>query len=93
MSKLLGTSKISIRENKEEKYNLKNIKKKNLTTEFSPKTFRMSEIDRNRLKTLTLSLQEMTEKNLTESKVVRGLIAMYDVIDKEKLLQFICKTT
>ena len=95
MSKLQGNTKISNRsKNKKEPSTgpVTSVKSsKNVTTGLSPKTFRCTEMDRARLIELTNVLQSMTEKRLTESKVLRGLIALD--VDKDELLNSIKENT
>ena len=94
MSKLKGNTKIGNRgKNKRESSGpVTSVKSsKNVTTGLSPKTFRCTEMDRARLSELTNVLQTMTDKRLTESKVIRGLIAME--LDKEMLLNSIKDNT
>ena len=103
MSKLQGNTKLSRR--LEKKKAQKNVSEKpqaklttvkssrNVTTGLSPKTFRCTELDKAGLQELTEELQELTNKRLTESKVLRGLIAMRENLDKESLLKAIQENT
>ena len=67
--------------------------KKNVTTGLAPKTFRCTESEKAALQALTEQLQQLTQRPLTESKVLRGLIAMSDELDQRRLLQLIFENT
>ena len=94
MSKLQGNTKLNRRFEGKEKAKLTTVKSnRNVTTGLSPKTFRCTETDRAGLQELTDELQAMTNKQLTDAKVLRGLIAMRENLDKEALLQAIQENT
>ncbi len=95
MTKLKGNTKISARGKNDRAYPTEPVtsvkSSKNVTTGLSPKTFRCTKTDRARLIELTNVLQSMTEKRITESKVLRGLIALD--VDKNDLLNIIKENT
>ncbi|MBU2714100.1 hypothetical protein [Zooshikella harenae] len=102
MSKLTGTTNLNSRfSKKEEPEEIPQIKEKlttvktnrNVTTGLSPKPFRLTTDDISGLQELTEEIQSMTKKNITEAKVIRGLIGMRDKINKKKLLESIMHNT
>ncbi|MDE1465334.1 hypothetical protein [Spartinivicinus poritis] len=99
MSKLAGTTKLGERRNREvdapkEKEKLTTVKtNRNVTTGLSPKPFRLTADDISGLQELTEEIQSMTKKNITEAKVIRGLIGMRSKLNKKKLLESIMENT
>jgi len=100
MAKLKGSSKLSTKVDNQEV-----VKKKeslttsairtNITTGLSPKTFRLTLEEVSILKKITYSLQQETSKNITHSKVIRGLIWFANNQDNitDELLDSIYKHT
>jgi len=79
MAKLKGSSKLSSKvDNQEAVKKMESLTtssiRTNITTGLSPKTFRLTLEEVSILKKITHSLQQETSKNITQSKVIRGLI-------------------
>ena len=98
MSKLQGKSKLSSLSNKSTNANQDASKKHlttsntkaNITTGLSPKTFRFTREEMALLDKLTRSIQNETNKNMTQSKIVRGLV--WYAVNKPKLWKDIIKS-
>lgn len=98
MAKLKGKSKLSslgkdsIDDNKVDlkKSLTTSDTKANITTGLSPKTFRFTREEMALLDKLTRSIQDETNKNITQSKVIRGMV--WHAVEKPKIWKDIIKS-
>ncbi|HBI40818.1 MAG TPA: hypothetical protein DDY16_07730 [Tenacibaculum sp.] len=68
--------------------NITNINHNKTTTyRINPKSFRMTENDIDKLKSLVESMIQETGKSYTGSKVLRGLIHLSEKIDVKKIIK------
>ena len=98
MKKLQGKTKLANRASSRNSATKSNKltsvgQKKNVTTGLAPKSFRCTESEKATLQALTDRLQKLTQRPLTESKVLRGLIAISEELDQQRLLQRIFENT
>jgi len=98
MAKLIGKSKLSSLIKNENEKNIEKVKKSlttsdtktNITTGLSPKTFRFTREEMSLLDKLTRSIQDETNKKITQSKVIRGMV--WYAIEKPKIWKDIIKS-
>lgn len=72
---------------------IKPSKRNNNTTGQSPVSLRLTEQEKFLLQQWTDEMQQLTQKRLSASKILRGLIHMKDGVNKKKLLDAILENT
>lgn len=89
MNKIGSDSKLARRQkHKKQESNITNISHNKKTTyRINPKSFRMTEDDIAKLKSLVESMIHETGKSYTESKVLRGLIHLSEKLDINKIIK------
>ena len=85
-----GKSKLNIAESQAPVIAVKN---RNTTSGSSPFTARLTLQEKQLLQQWVTELQKHTNKRLTASKVLRGLVHMQDKINRDKLIQSILEHT
>lgn len=100
MKKLIGTTSLSRRkkhaedstDNAEVKNKITTVAtRRNITTNTSPLTMRLPENDKAELNIWLEELSLESGKNITNAKLIRGLIKMRDKINTKKLIKSIDK--
>ncbi len=96
MTKLTGVTALSRRKDKKPQVDSKAegkittvMTRRNVTTGTSPVPMRLTENDKAELNLWLDELQEMSGKNISTAKLVRGLIHMRDKINDKKLIEAI----
>lgn len=100
MSKLIGTTSLERRKKRKEETTVKTVSKdkittvatrRNITTNTTPVTMRLPENDKVELNLWLEALSLESGKNITNAKLLRGLIKMRDKINMSTLIKSIDK--